>query len=54
MADHIVASVLFTIACVVRKAVSDGSWIGFNGSVFGVMAVGFRIWFSVRKKLLRE
>ncbi len=29
MADHIVASVLFTIACVVRKAVSDGSWIGF-------------------------
>ncbi len=45
MADHIVASVLFTIACMVRNAVSDGSWIGFNGSVFGVTVIGFGIGF---------
>ena len=55
--DIVVVILIFTIACILGKAVldsADGSWISFNGPVFAVMTVGFGTWFSVRKSVFKD
>lgn len=46
--------ILFTVACIVGKVVSDGSWISFNAPVIGILVVGEICWWLVSRKIWRE
>ena len=52
--DVAVVVTIFTGACVVGKELMNGSWIGFNGPVLGILALGVLGWWMIRREIWRE